>query len=119
MLLWSEVMPPSKSRIYSRYCIDAAVLLGKLIRLGRKKRKMTVQDLADRAGVSRGTVQRIEKGGLKCEMGLVFEVAALVEVKLFDADHSSLNMHIDRTNDKIALLPKSVRREHKKVDDDF
>jgi transcriptional regulator with XRE-family HTH domain len=112
-------MPLSKSRIYSRYCIDAAVLLGNLIRLGRKKRKMTMQDLADRAGVSRGTVQRIEKGGLKCEIGLVFEVAALVGVRLFDADHSSLNMHIDRANDKIALLPKSVRREHKKVDDDF
>ncbi len=112
-------MSQSKSRVYSSYCIDAAVLLGLRIRLGRKKRKMTMQDLADRAGVSRGTVQRIEKGGLKCEIGLVFEVAALVGVKLFDADQSSLNIHIDRTNDKVALLPKSVRQEHKNVDDDF
>ncbi len=112
-------MPSQKSRTYSRYTADAARLFGKLIRLGRKELKMTVQDLADRAGVSRGTVQRMESGNLKCEIGLVFEVATLAGVKLFDADKSSLNIHIDRTNDKIALLPKSIRKTQKEVDDDF
>ncbi len=112
-------MSPLEARTYSRYTTVAAELFGKLIRLGRKERKITVQDLADRAGISRGTVQRMERGNLKCEIGLVFEVAALVGVKLFDADISSLNMHIDRTGDKIALLPKSIRKTQKKVDDDF
>ncbi len=60
------------SRTYSRYSRDAAELMGKLIRLGRTERKLTAQDLADRAGISRGLLQRIEKGDLKCEIGAVF-----------------------------------------------
>ena len=47
---------------------------------------MTAQDLADRAGISRGLLQRIEKGNLKCQIGAVFEAATLVGIKLFDAD---------------------------------
>ncbi len=108
-----------RKRIYSRYSKDAAVLFGKLIRLGRKERKMTVQDLADRAGVSRGTIQRIESGNLKCEIGIVFEAAALVGVKLFHADAALLGSHSDRAGDKLALLPGSIRKTKKVVDDDF
>ena len=32
---------------------------------------ITAQELADRAGISRGMLQRIEKGNLKCEIGAV------------------------------------------------
>lgn len=73
-------MSKSKIRTYSRYSTEAALLLGRLIRLGRKERKMTVQEIAERAGISRGTVQRIEAGNLKCEIGLIFEVATIVGV---------------------------------------
>ncbi len=93
--------------------------MGKLVRLGRTQRKLTVQDLADRAGISRGLLQRIEKGNPKCEMGAVFEVAALVGVKLFDADSNALASHIERTKDKLALLPKAVHKRRKAIDDDF
>jgi len=108
-----------RERTYSRYVIKAAKLLGNQIRLGRKQRKWTEHDLADRAGVSRATLQKIEKGELTCTIGLVFEVAALVGVKLFDADTAMLTMHIERTDDKIALLPKSIHSSKKTVDDDF
>ena len=73
---------PKKIRVYSRYTLEATKLMGKLIRLGRVQRKLTVQDLADRANVSRGLLQRIESGDPKCELGTVFEVAALVGVNL-------------------------------------
>jgi len=112
-------MAKPATRTYSRYTRDAAELMGSLIRLGRKERKLTVQDLADRAGISRGLLQRIEKGDLKCEIGAVFEVAAIVGVKLFDPESSSLTIHIERANDKLALLPKYVRKPAKAVDDDF
>ncbi len=112
-------MPKSITRTYSRYSRDAVALLGGLIRAARKERKLTTQEVADRAGISRGLLQRIEKGDLKCEIGAVFEVATIVGVKLFDADESTMIRHIRRTEDKLALLPKSVRKTTKAVDDDF
>lgn len=112
-------MAPIRKRTYSRVTREATELLGKLIRLGRKERRMTESELAGRAGISRATLQKIERGDLKCEIGLVFEVATLVGVKLFEAeDAQALSMHLDRINDKLALLPQSVRAAVK-VDDDF
>jgi ribosome-binding protein aMBF1 (putative translation factor) len=108
-----------KERAYSRYTTDAVKLLGKLIRLARKERKISVGDLADRAGIARSTLQRIEQGDLKCEIGLVFEVATIVNIKLFDADSNLLTMQIERADDKIALLPKTIRKTTKRVDDNF
>lgn len=112
-------MPKSITRTYSRYSQTASALLGRLIRTARKKRKFTMQEVADRAGISRGLLQRIEKGNLKCEIGAVFEVAAIVGVKLFDADQRTLTQHLHRTGEELELLPKSVRNKAKPVLDDF
>ena len=112
-------MASPQKRTYFRATRDAAELLGKLIRLGRKERKMTEEDLAGRAGISRRTLQKIERGDLKCEIGLFFEVATIVGVKLFGIeDPATVSMHIDRVNDKLALLPQRVRSDMK-VDDEF
>lgn len=97
----------------------AAVLLGKSIRLGRKARKWSVQALADRAGISRGTLVKIEKGDLRCEIGLVFELAVIVGVRLFDTDETGIAKETDHVNSKIALLPKRVRTPALVVQDDF
>ncbi len=112
-------MPKSITRTYSRYSRDAAALLAGLIRAARKERKLTAQEVADRAGISRGLLQRIEKGDLKCEIGAVFEVATIVGVRLFEADESALSKHLSQTKDKLALLPKSVRKTSNTVRDDF
>jgi transcriptional regulator with XRE-family HTH domain len=112
-------MPKSITRTYSRYSRDATALLGSLIRAARKERKLTAQELAERAGISRGMLQRIEKGDLKCEIGAVFEVATIVGVKLFDADENTMARRLRQTRDKLALLPKSVRKRVKTVRDDF
>ena len=114
-----KTMPKSIIRTYSRYSRDAAVLLGSLIREARHERKLTAQELADRASISRGLLQRIEKGNLKCEIGAVFEVATIVGVKLFDVDESKLTNYLRQTKEKLMLLPKSVRKKSKVVHDDF
>jgi len=108
-----------KTRTYSRLTREAAILLAKQIQLGRKQRKWTESELADRAGISRATLQKIEKGDLSVAIGLVFEVAALAGVALFDVERTSLTSHIARTEDKLALLPSSVRKRKKLVDDEF
>jgi len=110
----------TKARVYSQYCIEAAAVLGKQIRLGRKQKKWTESELAERANISRATLNKIEKGDLSCKIGLVFELAALVGVELFESNQSSLRMQLDRINDKIALLPKAIHSSGRKViDDDF
>jgi transcriptional regulator with XRE-family HTH domain len=112
-------MPKVSARTYSRYSLEAISLLGRLIRVARKERKMTTQEVANRAGISRGLLQRIEKGDPKCELGATFEVATIVGVKLFDAEATTLTKHIRQTEEKLGLLPKSVRKKVKVADDDF
>ena len=113
-------METKKARNYSRYTKEAVILLGKQVQLGRKERGLTEKDLAERAGISRTTLQKIEKGDLKCELGLALEVAVLVGVKLFEAENlASFSAGIDRVSDKIALFPKSIRKKQKGVDDAF
>jgi transcriptional regulator with XRE-family HTH domain len=109
----------AKDRTYSRYTREAAALLAGQVRLGRKRRKWTEHELAERAGISRATLQKIEKGDLSVAIGLVFEVAALVGVTLFDDERTALADHIARTEDKLALLPGSIRRRIKPIDDEF
>ena len=109
-----------RKRSYSRVTREALSILGKLIRLGRAKHGMTAQDLADRASVSRTTLQNIEKGRPGTEIGTVFEVAALVGVRLFDAgDRSTLAAQKALLEERLALLPQAVRPSVRKVDDDF
>jgi transcriptional regulator with XRE-family HTH domain len=112
-------MPKSSQRTYSRYSQDAVALLGGLVRAARTERGMTAQELAERAGISRGLLQRIEKGDLKCEIGAVFEVAAIVGVRLFDANEAALAHHLQQIQEKLTLLPKSVRTKTRAIDDDF
>ena len=109
----------AKQRIYSEYALDAAILMGKLIKLGRKERRWSEQNLADRAGITRATLQKIEKGEMSCALGSVFEVATLVGVQLFEQDGLPLAKHIEYTNDKLALLPKRIVKNNKAVRDDF
>jgi transcriptional regulator with XRE-family HTH domain len=112
-------MAKPSNRVHSRVTHQAAALLGKQIRIARKERKMTAQDLADRAGISRGLLRRIEAGNLNCQIGAVFEAAALVGLRFFDADESTLASKNRQADDKLALLPKHVQGGRKDVDDDF
>ncbi len=112
-------MSVKKQRTYSHYTKDAAVLLGKYIQLARKVRKLTERDFADRIGISPTTLRKIEKGDLKCELGIALEAATLIGVKLFDVDsRESFATKLESVNDKLALLPKSIRHTQE-VDDAF
>ena len=112
-------MKKSLIHTYSRYSSDAVQLIGNLIKVARKERKLTAQELSERAGISRGLLQRIEKGDLNCKIGAVFEVAAIIGIKLFDAEGTTLTKYIREAEDKLTLLPKSVRQKKRAIDDDF
>lgn len=106
-------------RTYARYTQESTALLGKMIRHGRKQRQMTQHELAARLGIARSTLQRAEKGDPKVELGIMFEAAALVGVKLFDADESDVRALSARMDDRLAVLPKHIHKSGKKVVDEF
>jgi transcriptional regulator with XRE-family HTH domain len=110
---------PKKTRPHSRYARDAAVLLGQLIRRARIEHKMTAEELADRAGVSRGLLRRIENGDLGCTLGAVFEAAAVVGVRLFDTDQAAITSAVASNAAVMTLLPKAVRAPHVGLDENF
>jgi len=82
-------------------------------------RQWSESNLAERSGVSRATLQKIEAGDMSCAIGIVFEVASIVGICLFESDNQPLVKNIQRTQDTLALLPKRIRVKNKKVDDDF
>lgn len=112
-------MARKSTRSYSRYTRQALSLLGMLVRAGRTERKMTAQELADRAGISRDMLYRIEKGDPRCELGAALEVAAIAGVTLFEPELAGLQARGRETAGRLALLPKSVRKQAGEVKDDF
>lgn len=114
-----KIMPMARRpRPYSRYTLGALQLLGEQIRLGRRARRWTQEELAQRAGVTRRTLRRAENGDPSVSIGTVFELAALAGVTLFHPDDERLSLDLDRTRARSALLPKRILTEDDE-DDDF
>lgn len=109
----------ARAHNYSDEAQDAARVLGNLVAASRRERRWTVAALAERAGISLPTLRKIERGEPTVAIGLVFEVAALVGVRLFSADAHGLASLRMRTGEQLALLPARVREPTGAVDDDF
>ncbi|HWC48452.1 MAG TPA: helix-turn-helix transcriptional regulator [Solirubrobacterales bacterium] len=109
----------NQPRAYSPYAEDAAKLLGAQIRQGRHARRWSAEELAKRAGVSRPTLGKIERGDPSVGLGAAFEAARLVGVPLFGEGRDQLKTELARSRDRLALLPQRVRPSRRDVDDDF
>ena len=107
------------SRPFSQYSLNALVLLGQLVRESRNAKAMTTTDLASRAGISRALLQRIERGDPRCSIGVVFEVATICGVSLFEQEKRQLSYELTRHGEIMTLLPKAVRSGFVGVKDDF
>lgn len=112
-------MAKARNRTYSRYTRQAVTLLGMMVREARIDRKITTEELAARAGISRGLLYRIENGDPRCELGAAFEVASLVGVSLFDAELAELQDRSAGVAKRLTLLPRNVRKPSAEVKDDF
>lgn len=108
-----------QKRPHSRYAKAAATLLGQLIRKARIDKKMTAEEVAERAGLSRGLLRRIEKGDLGCTLGAVFETAAVVGLPLFDADETTIGGALASNTAVMTLMPKAVHGPRAKPNDNF
>ena len=97
-------------RSYSRYAREAAELFGHLLHDTRVEKGLTIAAIAERAGISRGLVHRIEQGDMGCSLDAVFEVASILGVPLFDVEPATLARHLSLARDKLKLLPQAVRQ---------
>lgn len=111
------VTPPATA--YSRYSLEALRLLGNLLRAARIGQKMGTLELAQRAGISRDMLYRIERGDPRCRIGAVFELAAILGVPLFEPELDALRARNRAAQERLALLPKAVRTAPGAWHDDF
>jgi hypothetical protein len=63
-------------------------------------------------------MRKVERGDPTVSLGVAFEAATLVGVPLFHEDRSRLSLEAARVEDRLAVLPRSVRRPAR-VEDDF
>jgi transcriptional regulator with XRE-family HTH domain len=104
---------------FSRQTMDVARLLGLEVARARRARRWTLEALAERAGVSVPTLRKVEQGDLSVALGTALEVATLLGIPLLAADRTELGRLLERSQDKLALLPARVRARAGGVDDDF
>lgn len=114
-----HTMTKPAQRTRSRQSLEALELLAQMIRAGRIERKMSAQEMADRAGISRPLLRRIESADPGCAIGSVFEAAALAGVPLFGGEPDRLASELSATTEKLSLLPKRVRKPKRVIHDDF
>lgn len=109
-------MAKKKERAYSRYTDEAIRLLAGRIKAARFERGITMQELSERANISRGLLRRIENGDPACAIGVVFEVATLLGLTLLQSDQGDIFF---KTKEKLSFLEKRVRKLGVKIDNDF
>jgi transcriptional regulator with XRE-family HTH domain len=112
------VQMPKRQHAYPPIVYEAAELLGAEITQARIVRRWTVRELAERAGISPATLQKVERGNPTVSLGTAFDAAALVGVPLFFADGSRLADEATRLR-RPTLLPRAVRHLRGELDNEF
>lgn len=108
-----------RPRTYSPQVVEAARLLGAQVRLARLERRWTLEELAERAGISHNTMRKVERGDLTVGLGPAFEAAALAGVPLFHADPERRHLEARDTEARLAVVPARARRPAREFDVDF
>jgi transcriptional regulator with XRE-family HTH domain len=114
-----DIMAKPAHRAYSRQNLEALEVLAQMIRVGRIDRKMSAQEMADRAGISRPLLRRIESADPGCSIGSVFEVAVIAGVPLFGGEPDRIETHRSALSEKLNLLPQRARKPRRVIHDDF
>lgn len=103
----------------SKMTIFTLKTLGGMIRVNRKERNISQDNLAERLNVSRYTIIALEKGDPKVTIGIVFEAAYIVGIPLMAEDDAQLQKLAKTITQFNTILPKRIRKKEKPVDDNF
>lgn len=106
--------------LISRPTKDALTILAAMIRAARIQRGMSAAKLAERIGVSRGAIQRLEAAEPGTSIGTAFEAAIVLGIPLFDVAADDLATLRKQKQDVNALLPqRAFLASHGDIDNDF
>lgn len=106
------------SRAYLPHTEEAVQLLGLEIAAARRQQRWTVTELAERVGIDRKTLHKIEQGDPSVGVGIFFETAVILGIPLFGVEPETLGGFVEQRRDRLAVLPAHVRGS-RSVDDDF
>ena len=107
------------ARTHSPVTRDAVAILGQTIASERRRQGRTAADLAERAGISRDTLHRVERGDPRVAVGTALELLVLLGVPLFDTDAAGVARRAADGRRVLDLLPQRVRTPAAEPDDDF
>lgn len=98
---------------------DGALRLGERLALARKRRRLTLRELAAKAGISYDTARAAEAGNLQTGLGaylaILWAMGLESEIDAFvDPDRDQTGKQLD-----ITRQPRRVARRKEKHDDDF
>jgi DNA-binding XRE family transcriptional regulator len=110
---------PKRSRSYSPQTRDAVEVLAAQIAVARRKRGWSAAALGERVGVSGPTITSLEKGSPAVAIGIAFEAATLLGIRLFGVEGPELSRLARQGRETLALLPSRVVARQEPVDDDF
>lgn len=84
--------------------------LGARLRLARKRRRITTVLMAERVGISRDTLNRLEKGDPAVSLGTVLRVLRVLGMDA-DLDQLAADDALGRSLQDLALEPGAGRRK--------
>ena len=109
----------SFNTVNSRATKDTVKYLGDLIRIARKERGITQQELADRVGVSRGLIRRLEGGNTKIQIGAAFEACFVLGIPLMGCNKEHINSLARMLSYINKLIPINTPSKNINFNDDF
>ncbi|HEY9379455.1 MAG TPA: helix-turn-helix transcriptional regulator [Jiangellaceae bacterium] len=107
------------ARQYLSATTNAVRALGQQLAAARRQQRRTASEVAERAGTTRVTLRRIERGEPDVAIGTYFEVATVLSVPLFGREGRELAELVAQGQRDLALLPARVHVQLGEVDDDF
>ena len=95
-------------------------IMGSMIKAARLELKLSQQELGSRIGVTRPTINAIEKGKPNVAIGSVFEAAYIVGLPLMgEEDPKQLNQLSQVVANILKILPSKGNTPKVKLDNDF
>ena len=105
--------------LMSPVATEALQVLAASVKTARLRRRWSINELAERVGVSHPTIMKVERADPTVAVGTVLEAAAVLGVPLFDPDPGVRARRLDRLTAELALLPRAGRHSNVAPDDDY
>ena len=108
-----------RAHVHATATLQLVTALGLEIARGRRARRLSAEELAERAGISRSTLHAVEHGSPTVAVGVVFELAGLVGIDLFGVGPAGAPAMLESARTRLAVLPERVRATGADAEDDF